>query len=527
MSLVERFTRDSASKFVWGGLLLVALAGLAFAFKTGGDEVREERLDAEQRAVAAVEDVLAPALEGVDLEAPIEGHDLDGLREAVGSITADPRVARVAIWAQGGELLFSTDRADDIGSKEALNDELLQRAGGGVPLTRWNVSDVGGEDEEGRSLLRTYAPIRSGAVAEIDHAGDLTVAPLSTAWMYYRITAAAAVAILLLMTILSMRDPVARINAGVRFSPTAIPSGYAMIDEERLHAVEEVYRLAHDRVARLESRLAESEDDRRRLEGVLQRTLTGAPAGPGRPFERALQPIPLEVGVQPEPPPERASDEPRRLWWRRSAEPVEEEEEEFPAASDEPPPIPTAPPLADVSEPVAQPEPPEPEPWPPVSSEPEPDAQPTPPEPGTPPARGPADVVTVPESEVVEPARGSSVRREEDSEAPTGPAAESTKRRRQRPKRRREAPAATVENEPAISDTDDEDAAAHEEALETFIRLTERDRERHETADVDQGAIRAALARTAARKKPGSSRLQPHEDSVEEVQGGGPRRDRS
>ena len=65
------------------------------------------------------------------------------------------------------------------------------------------------------------------------------------------------------------------------------------------------------------------------------------------------------------------------------------------------------------------------------------------------------------------------------------------------------------------------DAAAHAAALETFIRLTESDRQHHDTTTVDQGAVRAALARTAARKKPGGERLQLPE-SHEESPGGPP-----
>ena len=59
-----------------------------------------------------------------------------------------------------------------------------------------------------------------------------------------------------------------------------------------------------------------------------------------------------------------------------------------------------------------------------------------------------------------------------------------------------------------------DDAKAHAAALETFIRLTESDREHHDMSTIDQGAVRAALARTAARKKPrgaiGSSRTAGH-----------------
>jgi len=66
-----------------------------------------------------------------------------------------------------------------------------------------------------------------------------------------------------------------------------------------------------------------------------------------------------------------------------------------------------------------------------------------------------------------------------------------------------------------------DEATAHAAALETFIRLTESDRRPHDTTTVDQGAVRAALARTAARKKPGGERLQLPE-SHEETPGGPP-----
>jgi hypothetical protein len=77
--------------------------------------------------------------------------------------------------------------------------------------------------------------------------------------------------------------------------------------------------------------------------------------------------------------------------------------------------------------------------------------------------------------------------------------------------------------QPAPVDREIEDAKAHEDALEMFIRLTESDRQPHDTSTVDQGAVRAALARTAARKKLGGERLQPHDERSGESRGGPPR----
>ena len=36
MGLIDRFTRDTASKYVWAVLALVAAGGLAFAITNGG-----------------------------------------------------------------------------------------------------------------------------------------------------------------------------------------------------------------------------------------------------------------------------------------------------------------------------------------------------------------------------------------------------------------------------------------------------------------------------------------------------------
>jgi hypothetical protein len=89
------------------------------------------------------------------------------------------------------------------------------------------------------------------------------------------------------------------------------------------------------------------------------------------------------------------------------------------------------------------------------------------------------------------------------------------------PERKAAAVAANVASAPRTArpnSVEDEvdDAKAHEAALETFIRLTESDRQPHATAEVDQGAVRAALARTAARKKPGGERLGSHEGRPED-----------
>ena len=123
MSLIERFTRDVVSKFVWAGLALAAAIGLAYSVASGGQALDQERAVAEGRAVGYVEGVLAPRLESCDLGAPITGQPADSLEAVVRrSIMADERVSRVRIWSTEGTLLFSTDRRIAQAPKEGLND---------------------------------------------------------------------------------------------------------------------------------------------------------------------------------------------------------------------------------------------------------------------------------------------------------------------------------------------------------------------------------------------------------------------
>ena len=514
---VERFTRDAVSKYVWASLLLAATLGLVFTMLWGDRAVEAERRASEERALAAVREVLAPRIQAADLAAPFTGAELASLREeADRSILNDPRMVRVRIWSADGLSLFSTDGHDALGSNAAFNNEVLAEAAAGRTITRSNVSDIGGEDALGRSLLRTYTPIGTSAVAEVDQTTAGTIAPIHTEWRWYQILAGALIVLFLVLTSYSLRDPVERINSGVRFAPSAIPAGYALIDNDRLHAVEEVYRLAHDRVARLERKLAESEAMRRRLEGDIQRALTQAATGSGARASSTLPtalPAPAAAARHPAPPP--AGSTPGVA--RPAASAARSSNGE-----------PGAPTRRQLRRAAA----------------------------ATPPALTP-DVVTVPESEVVGgadtppvtriaravrddagqrpiPAAGvpsdepRSTRRRRREEAGSTPpvatptnAASEQSGRSSRPRRKAEPGAGTVVAPRAQLDIDD--AEAHEAALETFIRLTESDRRHEEAAAVDQGAIREALARTAARKKPGGHRLQPHEDPHEGSPGRSPR----
>jgi hypothetical protein len=233
----------------------------------------------------------------------------------------------------------------------------------------------------------------------------------------------------LFMSALSLRDPIQQINVGVA-SAASIPAGFSLIDNDRLHSVREVYRLATERVKRLQEKLSESEDARRRLEGEIQRALALAESGGTRPAAPAAPAAPASVAP--------SATEPTIVQVPESDVVAEEPGDARVAAS--------AGPLSASRE-----------------------QQPFPP---TPPKETPAGE---------EPRRASKRRKAK----PETPAAAST----------RDTP-----------DSEIRDAKAHAAALETFVRLTEKDRQPQEA--VDQGAVRA-LSPAAARKKLLAERLKP------------------
>jgi hypothetical protein len=97
VSLITRFTRDEASKYVWGVLLLAAIGGLLFAMTRSGDALDRARLDAQSFAVDRVSRQIEPRLADANLASGAT------IGQAVGdparSLVAGGRVERLRIWA--------------------------------------------------------------------------------------------------------------------------------------------------------------------------------------------------------------------------------------------------------------------------------------------------------------------------------------------------------------------------------------------------------------------------------------------
>jgi hypothetical protein len=462
MSPIQRFTRDGASRYVWAALALAAIVGLAFATTAGRRALDDERAIAKERAVRFAEDELGPRLEDLPLSTAITGRQEEELQTFVGrSILSDERVTRVRIWSSpGAALLFSTDHSFPPGSKASLNQAIIRQASAEGPTIREGFSDTGGDEDPERNLFRTYVPV-AGAVAEIDQADETTLSPVRSEWFRYQLLAAALVLAFLIMFALSLRDPIARINAGVPFPETSIPVGYSVIDDDRLHAVHEVYRLASERIARLQEKLSESEEDRRRLEGVIQRALSKASSTASGPTSSGVtssgpgsKPSGAEPTVVEVPDSEVVADTPVDDAWVAAATGAlarASREKPLPATS------------------RAQ--------------------------------RAAAESLPVP------PQRPAAKPKPKSRDARKAAAAA------------RRATTVTPVRTPPSPDQEIADAKAHAAAIERFIRLSENDRQQEDTTSVDQGAVRAALARTAARKKRQGEQLRSNEDPVEVPEG--------
>src|SRR5690606_8427735 len=112
------------------------------------------------------------------------------------------------------------------------------------------------------------------ALAQFEVPESTLLSDVRTTWLGYRVTAGAAFLLVLAFALGSMRQPVARIGAGVPFYRTSMPDDVDVLEVDRRIELEQAGTHARERVATMEARLKESEEIRRKLEGDLQRTMT-------------------------------------------------------------------------------------------------------------------------------------------------------------------------------------------------------------------------------------------------------------
>ena len=280
MNVIDRFTRDEVSANVWWPFAVVLLALCILTIPGQNRAEDRARADAARRASASAA-ALAPSLERVGFQPPVSGNTDQLVAEANDQILQEePAASQVRAWTLDGRLIFSSDPADQVGSGGALNDEQLTavvNTGSQVDIV--TSSDLLGEEQP--ETFVTYSPVAeaSGALAavvQVDHPQSVLLDHVNTAWLGYRLVTGILGLLVLLLAVLSLREPAARLGAGVRITPEMVPGGQSLIDTDELVTLKESGTAAKRRVASMEDRVRVAEEERWKLEGQVQHLLSAS-----------------------------------------------------------------------------------------------------------------------------------------------------------------------------------------------------------------------------------------------------------
>ena len=215
MKILDRFTRDRHSRFIWGGATAVFLVLVLLALAFGRSALSSEEQAAEDRAVEVTETVLFKALDADLLADEIRGRNYrDLIIQVQGGIMTDEGVARVRIWAPDGTLLFSTESLEQIGVVKAVNAAPIEAAVGGEVMSvvsEATVAAKSGLSGTKQRLYQTYSPIRVRertaivGVAEIDRRYAAIVEAATQPWRALQIGFGAATILCAILLLFSLR----------------------------------------------------------------------------------------------------------------------------------------------------------------------------------------------------------------------------------------------------------------------------------------------------------------------------------
>src|SRR3712207_4984959 len=222
MRIDERLTRTKASRYVWGGLMLVCALGLVYALRAEQTALQDE-IDAANTRTAryastvVYETVTAPSVSSTELEFRFR----DMLVAAQGAVFTDPTVARMRLWDVDGVLRFSTDQPRaEIGALQVQDQRVLDAASEGhstfTQTTEPFTQATTGRDGEPTRLLQTFVPLNVpdrieplGAV-QIDYLYDSFVEASREPWLQVQVVTAGLLGLFALLFLLSLRRPIVR-----------------------------------------------------------------------------------------------------------------------------------------------------------------------------------------------------------------------------------------------------------------------------------------------------------------------------
>jgi hypothetical protein len=266
MIIIDRFTRDRVSRFLWGGATAAFLVLFLLALRGGSSSLSGEEQAAQERAVGYTDTVLFGALSGDQLAAPVTGQAYrDLVIEVQGGIMTDPTVARVRVWAADGTLVFSTDGQKSVLVK-TTDTAPIDAAVNGVTtslLTTGTVaakSTLKGTDTQ---LYQTFAPLRVPdrstvvAAAEIDQFHGMIADAAAQPWRTLKLLFAIGFLASLVLFVLSLRRATTLIGAGVGFEVPGRTHERIVADEQNILRMRNDLQRAKDENKKLSRSLEE------------------------------------------------------------------------------------------------------------------------------------------------------------------------------------------------------------------------------------------------------------------------------
>ena len=495
MRFIDRFTRDEFSAKVWWPFTMVLLVLFVLTFPA-----EHRAVDARHRETAAVDAALSqlviqPNLESAAASTSITGTLSDALTEEVHDeiLVNDDRIKAIRIWSSSHVLEWSSLSNDDLGSDGALNDDDIDVATAAAGAPTWLTTHRTPTNEPGPATFYSYTAIGTQPlIASFEYRDGALTSDVRVSWLGYQIAIGLGLLLAFGLSLLSMREPMAEIGAGVPFYAGSVPEDLTLMEVDRAVAIEQAGDRIKGRIASLQHKMEASEAARLRAEGRLQQALA-ALAQPGR---RSVMPVPQptlvshEVMQVPEPEPVVAQPEPeavvvvpakaapaprgRSLIVPKKERAPRRTTKRRPVAAPAPKPVPLKPVETPQPEPVVETPKPAPSPKPAVETpQPEPEPAPIVPPPEPAPIVPPPDPITTPEPEPEPVAKVEPSDADGSREVVVVPELQSVRT-----------------------------SAGPESASDLLDRLVEPVPE-HGSTDAPRD-LRAKLARTAALKKPGS-----------------------
>lgn len=226
MKIIDRFTRDRVSRYVWAFLTVGCLLGVFFA-RQGQTRALGDQVSAAQTQTRHIADtVLFNNLGHVAMTTRIPSPLYRDIYVALQSqVFTDATVARVRVWTPDGILQYSTHERDQVGLLQTQDKTLIDQAMKGQSvsakvLTKFNAASTG-NDQTPTNLLEVFVPlhvpdwISITGVVEVDYYYDNFVQAAHQPWFNIMVVLLELTALCLLLTLLSFRAPLKTIGAGV------------------------------------------------------------------------------------------------------------------------------------------------------------------------------------------------------------------------------------------------------------------------------------------------------------------------